>query len=98
VDADASEAFTVIEVRASDRPGLLFDLARAFASSAIDVHVAKVATFGPRVVDVFYVTEAATGKPVDPAALATLRETLMLAAAASPPWEPSSDPTVERPD
>ena len=56
VDQDASDYFTVVEVGAADRMGLLFDLARAFADTGVDVHSAKVATYGPRVVDVFYVT------------------------------------------
>ncbi|MFN2589572.1 MAG: ACT domain-containing protein, partial [Actinomycetota bacterium] len=55
VDQDASDAFTVVEVGAADRLGLLFDLARTFADRGLDVHLAKVATYGPRVVDVFYV-------------------------------------------
>ena len=53
----ASERFTVVEVGAPDRLGLLFDLARAFADQELDVHVAKVATYGQRVVDAFYVTD-----------------------------------------
>jgi len=47
----------VIEVGAADRPGLLFDLASAVAAQAVDVRLARVATYGHRVVDVFYVTD-----------------------------------------
>lgn len=54
---DASDFFTVVEVEAPDRIGLLFDLARAFEQLSLDVHLAKVATYGPRVVDVFYVRD-----------------------------------------
>jgi [protein-PII] uridylyltransferase len=57
LDHDASDFHTVVEVGASDRPGLLFDLASAFASLSLDVHLARVATYGHRVVDVFYVTD-----------------------------------------
>jgi [protein-PII] uridylyltransferase len=57
VDPEASDFHTVIEVGAADRPGLLFDLARAFSALEIDVHLARVATYGHRVVDVFYVTD-----------------------------------------
>jgi [protein-PII] uridylyltransferase len=56
-DHDASDFHTVIEVGAADRPGLLYDLARAFSGLEIDVHLARVATYGRRVVDVFYVTD-----------------------------------------
>jgi [protein-PII] uridylyltransferase len=57
VDDEASDFHTVIEVGAADRPGLLFDLARAFSTLEVDVHLARVATYGHRVVDVFYVTD-----------------------------------------
>ena len=57
VDNDASDFFTVIEVGAPDRIGLLFDITRTFADLHLDVHLAKVATFGARVVDAFYVRD-----------------------------------------
>jgi [protein-PII] uridylyltransferase len=57
LDHEASDFHTVIEVGAADRPGLLFDLASALASLSLDVHLARVATYGHRVVDVFYVTD-----------------------------------------
>jgi [protein-PII] uridylyltransferase len=56
-DHEESDFHTVVEVGAADRPGLLFDLASAFASLSLDVHLARVATYGHRVVDVFYVTD-----------------------------------------
>jgi [protein-PII] uridylyltransferase len=55
---DASDFFTVVEVEGPDRMGLLFDLTSALAGHGFDVHSAKVATYGPRVVDVFYVTDS----------------------------------------
>jgi [protein-PII] uridylyltransferase len=65
VDQETSDYFTVLEVRAPDRVGLLFDLTRTFAALHLDVHLAKVATFGPRVVDAFYVTDEAGGRITD---------------------------------
>jgi [protein-PII] uridylyltransferase len=69
IDPRASDSFTVVEVGAADRLGLLFDLARAFADLGLDVHVAKVATYGPRVVDAFYVTDDAGQRLDDTGAL-----------------------------
>jgi [protein-PII] uridylyltransferase len=63
---DASDFFTVVEVEAPDRIGLLFDLARAFEELSLDVHLAKVATYGHRVVDVFYVRDLYGRKADDP--------------------------------
>ena len=48
----------MIEVGAPDRLGLLFDITRALAEVRLDVHLAKVATYGVRVVDAFYVRDA----------------------------------------
>jgi [protein-PII] uridylyltransferase len=54
---NASDFFTVVEVETADRVGLLHDLAHAFEDLRLDVHLAKVATYGPRVVDAFYVRD-----------------------------------------
>jgi [protein-PII] uridylyltransferase len=64
VDNEASDFFTVIEVGAPDRLGLLFDITRTFAELRLDVHLAKVATFDGRVVDAFYVRDE-LGRRVD---------------------------------
>jgi [protein-PII] uridylyltransferase len=56
---DASDSATVIEVRAHDRPGLLFTVTRVLASEGLDVRSARVETLGAEVVDAFYVTDAA---------------------------------------
>ncbi len=45
-------------VGAADRIGLLFDITRTFAELGLDVHLAKVATYGARVVDASYVRSA----------------------------------------
>ena len=57
VDNDSSDFFTVVEVSAPDRIGLLFDITRTLTDLQLDVHLAKVATYGERVVDAFYVRD-----------------------------------------
>jgi [protein-PII] uridylyltransferase len=79
LNQDASDFFTVVEVGTSDRLGLLFDLGRAFADRGLDVHLAKVATYGPRVVDVFYVTDQ-EGQKVEGSAADQLAMALRVAA------------------
>jgi [protein-PII] uridylyltransferase len=64
VHPDASDFFTVVEVGASDRIGLLYDITRTFAELRLDVHLAKVATYGARVVDAFYVRDV-LGRKLD---------------------------------
>jgi [protein-PII] uridylyltransferase len=76
VDDDASDFFTVVEVGAPDRLGLLFDVTRTLAELELDVHLAKVATYGARVVDVFYVRDTLGRKIDDPGRVAELEDAL----------------------
>ena len=57
VENAASDFFTVIEIGAPDRIGLLYDITSALADLQLDVHLAKVATYTGRVVDTFYVRD-----------------------------------------
>jgi [protein-PII] uridylyltransferase len=52
-----SNRFTVIEVHGLDRPGLLYELTATLSKLNLNIASAHVATFGERVVDVFYVTD-----------------------------------------
>ena len=56
-DNEGSEIYTIIEVDTRDRPGLLYDLARAMSESNIYVASAVIATYGEQVVDTFYVKD-----------------------------------------
>lgn len=60
---DASLTASVVEVRAHDRPGLLWRIGRAFGDCGLDVRAARVETLGAEAVDVFYVADR-TGRPV----------------------------------
>jgi [protein-PII] uridylyltransferase len=62
VDA-ASATATVVEVRAGDRPGLLYRLGRALALMGVNIRGARVVTLGAEAVDVFYLQDAA-GDPL----------------------------------
>ena len=53
----ASETATVLQVRAHDRPGLLYDVTAAIASTGADIRSAHVSTLGAECVDVFYLTD-----------------------------------------
>ncbi|MEO1104354.1 MAG: [protein-PII] uridylyltransferase, partial [Pseudomonadota bacterium] len=56
---DWSNRYTAIEVTGLDRPGLFRDLSQALFTLNLNVRSAQLATFGERVVDVFYVTDSA---------------------------------------
>ncbi len=62
VDNRASNRYTVIEVNARDRPGLLHALAHALFESKVTIRSAHIATYGERAVDTFYVTDLLGGK------------------------------------
>jgi [protein-PII] uridylyltransferase len=57
IDNKASASHTVIEVNGRDRPALLFDLTRALTSLGVQIAGAKIATYGEKVVDVFFVKD-----------------------------------------
>jgi [protein-PII] uridylyltransferase len=76
IDNDASDFFTVVEVGAPDRLGLLFDVTRALAELRLDVHIAKVATYGVRVVDAFYVRDALGRRVEDPDRIGEIEQVL----------------------
>ena len=54
---DTSNQHTVMEVIAADRPGLLARIGWALADARVRIRHAKIATFGERAEDVFYVTD-----------------------------------------
>lgn len=66
VDNEASDFSTVIDVGAPDRIGLLHDITSTLAELQLDVHLAKVATYTNRVIDVFYVVDPLGQKVLDP--------------------------------
>jgi len=66
-DNDASEAATVIEVRAPDAVGLLYRVTSALAEMDLDIRSAKIQTLGDHVVDAFYVRDLSGGKVEAPA-------------------------------
>ncbi|GAB4359504.1 MAG: [protein-PII] uridylyltransferase [Gammaproteobacteria bacterium] len=54
---DESNQRTVLELYTSDRPGLLSSVGRAFAECGVRLKNAKIATFGARAEDFFYITD-----------------------------------------
>jgi [protein-PII] uridylyltransferase len=77
VDNDASDFYTIVEVGAADRIGLLYEITRTFADLELDVHLAKVATYGERVIDAFYVRDAVGRKIEHPSRSAHVERALL---------------------
>ncbi|MFB3817305.1 MAG: [protein-PII] uridylyltransferase [Candidatus Methylomirabilales bacterium] len=76
-----SERYTVIDVRAQDRLGLLYVIAHTLSALDVDVTLAKIATEVDQAVDVFYVTEKSGAKVVEGPRMEAIRAALVHAVA-----------------
>ncbi|WP_442484046.1 [protein-PII] uridylyltransferase [Aeoliella sp. SH292] len=77
LNSDISAENLIIEVFAFDRLGLLYQLARTIHQLGLNIRFAKIGTNLDQVVDVFYVTERAGGKPTGHERLHAIWEKLM---------------------
>ncbi|MGB9496699.1 MAG: [protein-PII] uridylyltransferase [Dissulfuribacterales bacterium] len=57
LDNEASDFYTIVEVYAEDRIGLLYDVTRTLADFGLNISRAKIGTKVDQVVDVFYVQD-----------------------------------------
>jgi [protein-PII] uridylyltransferase len=80
-DNVVSDRFTVIDIRAQDRLGLLYLIASTLSGLDLDVSLAKIATEVDQAMDVFYVTEKDGGKVSRPERLDEIRQGLVHAIA-----------------
>src|SRR3954468_1719165 len=85
-----SNRYTMVEVTGLDRPGLLFELTATLSKLNLNIGSAHVATFGERVVDVFYVTDLFGAKITSATRQATIKRALI--GLLSPNHEPSAKP------
>lgn len=66
LDNDSSRKFTIIDIFAPDRRGLLYIIAKTIFELGLSVHSAKIATRLDQIVDVFYVLGPDQEKITDP--------------------------------
>ncbi len=72
-----SNRYTVVEVTGLDRPGLLYELTTTLSKLNLNIASAHVATFGERVVDVFYVTDLLGAQITAPIRQAAIKRPLI---------------------
>jgi [protein-PII] uridylyltransferase len=84
-----SNVYTVIEISGLDRPGLLYELTTTMSKLNLNIASAHVATFGERVIDVFYVTDLLGAKISMPTRQAAIKRALL-------PLLTSTDATTAR--
>jgi len=77
IDNAISRQYTVIDVHASDRPGVLFDVADAIYRLGLTIHLAKINTYVNQVLDVFYVTDRLGSKVPDGKSLEQVRDAIL---------------------
>ena len=89
VHNDVSADYTVLDVYAADRVGLLFTITNCLYHLWIEIHLAKITTMVHEVLDVFYVSDPEGRKITDPERIASIRDALVRALAPQRPASPS---------
>ncbi|MGA2128461.1 MAG: [protein-PII] uridylyltransferase [Xanthobacteraceae bacterium] len=79
-----SNRYTVVEIAGLDRPGLLYELTSTLSKLNLNIASAHVATFGERVVDVFYVTDLLGAKITSPPRQTAIKRALIRQLSVSP--------------
>jgi len=99
IDNRSSDFYTLVEVRARDRFGLLFTITRTLSSLDLNIHLALVDTRRGQVMDVFYVQDATGQKILDESRLSQVERDLRRALERmeeSDPWTRGSQRREER--
>jgi len=74
---DDSDFYTIADIIANDRLGLLHDLTRVIADHGFEIYISKAATSLDQVTDTFYLKDYAGKKITDPNAIESLRANLL---------------------
>jgi [protein-PII] uridylyltransferase len=83
ISNEESDFYTIVDVSANDRLGLLYDLTRTLAEHELEIYISKATTVLDQVADTFYVKDARDGgflKLTDPARIEALQRALLEAA------------------
>ncbi len=79
-----SHRYTMVEITGLDRTGLLYELTATLSKLNLNIASAHVATFGERVVDVFYVTDLMGAQITSPTRQAAIKRALIAVIATEP--------------
>jgi [protein-PII] uridylyltransferase len=74
--SDERNGRTIMEVTASDRPGFLSQVGVAMNFCGVRLHGAKIATYGERVEDIFYITDKQNNIITEPLKFECLQSTI----------------------
>jgi [protein-PII] uridylyltransferase len=76
-DNEVSDNYTVIDIFATDKVGLLYQITRTLKELGLYISVSKIATKVDQAADVFYVHDIFGQKIVDSTRIDTIRQTLL---------------------
>ena len=79
IDNRASRAYSVIEVNGRDHAGFLYKVTNALTKLNVMIMSARIATYGERAVDVFYVQDALGSKIESPQRLRAIEQKILQA-------------------
>ena len=77
IDNDLSSKFSIIELTATDRPGMLYNIVRTLKAMGLRIRFVKISTKRKTVEDVFYVTRGSKGKIFDSQEIDTIKYNIM---------------------
>jgi [protein-PII] uridylyltransferase len=77
VDNESSDFFSLIEIFADDHVGLLYLITHTLFSLRLDIRIAKIATKGDQIADVFYVRDLEGQKVEDKEQVVEIQEALL---------------------
>ncbi len=80
ITTEESDFYTVVDVIADDRIGLLHDVTKCIGDFGLEIYISKAATIKDQVTDTFYLKDGQGRKPTDPDMLESLRLALLVAA------------------
>ncbi|MDD5434844.1 MAG: [protein-PII] uridylyltransferase [Nitrospira sp.] len=79
VDNDSSDGFTIIDIFAADKQGLLYIITKNISELGLSIYSSKIATHVDQIVDVFYVKDMNGNKIMDAGKLAEIKQRLLAA-------------------
>ena len=77
IDNDLSSKFSIIELTAGDKPGMLYSILRTIKNLGLRIRFVKISTKRESVEDVFYVTKGSKGKIYNINEIENIRKNIM---------------------
>jgi len=77
ISNEESDFYTIVDVSANDRLGLLYDLTRTIAAEGLEIYISKAATIMDQVADTFYLKDEDRNPLREPERVEKLRSALL---------------------